>query len=49
MVLETRFVHDLRAEDLGVADLHRVFGGIGVVPLGRKAELPTPLLVSVSR
>src|SRR5579863_758228 len=44
-ILETGLVYDIRAHDLGVADLHGVLGRNRVVSLGRKRKHPDSLIV----
>ena len=44
-ILEAGFVHNIRAQDLGVADLQGVLGGVRVVSLRRKRKLSDSLVV----
>ena len=44
-ILEAGLVHNIRAQDLGVADLQCVFGGGRVVSLRRKRKLSNSLVV----
>ena len=44
-VLETRFVNDARANDLGIADLKRMLSRNIVVSLGRQIELAYAIVV----
>src|SRR5271157_5203544 len=44
-VLEAGLIHNSRTDDLGIADLHRVFGTVGVVSHRRKRELTNAAIV----
>src|SRR5271157_149964 len=46
-VLESRFIHDCRTDDLGVTNLNGLFGAVRVESDGRKRKLPNSFIVLV--
>src|SRR5258706_14630070 len=43
-ILKARFIDNLCSKNLGVTDLHGLFGGSGVVGLGRQNSLPNTVV-----